>query len=128
MSTAAQLLSSNAHASNPRYWHNPLPWLTPPQMPPRLVPTCANDPPTVVNPMADGNTVDNKSKRRQAVKAQQAAATDPALSLYSHARHHGCTKDIPRHVLGHKNIPESDAELQAPLVKHQLLEPREQMR
>lgn len=70
-----------------------------------------------------------KSRRKDAVQAQQEAASDPALALYSHARRHGCTKDVREMYLASaKGIPDSDAELRALLVKHQLLEPGEMFR
>ncbi|CAB9508619.1 expressed unknown protein [Seminavis robusta] len=136
MSTAAQLLSSNAHASNPTVLAQSFAMAATatnaatPGSHVRKRPTNNTHSKSMngANDFDGNNTVDNKSKRRQAVEAQQAAASDPALSLYSHARRHGCTKDVRDMYLAMKNIPESDAELQALLVKHQLLEPGEQMR
>jgi hypothetical protein len=61
--------------------------------------------------------------------ALQEAASDPALSLYSHARRHGCTRDVRDMYLATRPlVPETDADLQQLLVQHKLLEPGEQMR
>jgi hypothetical protein len=57
------------------------------------------------------------------------AASDPFLSLYSHARRHGCTKDVREMYLAMRSfVPESDVELKRLLLKHKLLEPGEEMR
>jgi hypothetical protein len=61
--------------------------------------------------------------------ALQEAASDPALSLYSHARRHGCTRDVRGMYLATRAlVPETDVDLQHLLVQHKLLEPGEQMR
>ena len=53
-----------------------------------------------------------------------AAASDLTLATFSHARRHGCTKDIRQMYLETASlVPESDAELQALLLQHKLLEP-----
>jgi hypothetical protein len=58
-----------------------------------------------------------------------AAASDPALALYNHARRHGCTKDVRELYLQTRAwVPESDAALQSLLREHKLLEPGESMR
>jgi hypothetical protein len=58
-----------------------------------------------------------------------AAASDPALALYNHARRHGCTKDVRELYLQTRaSVPESDAALQSLLREHKLLEPGESMR
>lgn len=57
------------------------------------------------------------------------AAADPALALYSHARRHGCTRDVREMYLATRTlVPESDQDLQQLLLEHKLLEPGEQMR
>jgi TFA2 Winged helix domain 2 len=57
------------------------------------------------------------------------AAADPALALYSHARRHGCTKDVREMYLATRSlVPEADYDLQRVLLEHKLLEPNEQMR
>lgn len=61
--------------------------------------------------------------------ALQKAASNPALSLYSHARRHGCTKDVRAMYLETRTlVPESDFSLQQLLLEHKLLNPGEQMR
>jgi len=75
------------------------------------------------------HSASSKLKRRDAVQAQQEAASDPALGLYSHARRHGCTMDVrDMYLANNKDIPESDLELQALLVEHGLLEEGELLR
>eukprot|EP00522_Entomoneis_paludosa_P012330 CAMPEP_0172454376 /NCGR_PEP_ID=MMETSP1065-20121228/11385_1 /TAXON_ID=265537 /ORGANISM="Amphiprora paludosa, Strain CCMP125" /LENGTH=580 /DNA_ID=CAMNT_0013206697 /DNA_START=127 /DNA_END=1869 /DNA_ORIENTATION=+ len=57
------------------------------------------------------------------------AASDITLATFSHARRHGCTKDIRQMYLETASmVPESDVDLQAKLVEHKLLEPGEKMR
>ncbi|KAL7581168.1 hypothetical protein ACA910_005957 [Epithemia clementina (nom. ined.)] len=57
------------------------------------------------------------------------AASDVALATFSHARRHGCTKDIREMYLATSSlVPKSDNELQAKLVEHKLLQPGETMR
>lgn len=57
------------------------------------------------------------------------AAADVNLALYSHARRHGCTKDVREMYLNTRShVPEADIDLQKKLVEHKLLEPNEQMR
>ncbi len=58
----------------------------------------------------------------------QEAASDPALSLYSHAGRRGCTRDVRDMYLATRAlVPETDLDLQQLLVQHKLLEPGEQM-
>lgn len=128
MSAAAQLLSSNAHAANPT----------------TLAQSFAQSASQGANASGGAgggrkrpnvnksSSVDvvrvSAAKRRDAVQAQQQAASDPALSLYSHARRHGCTKDVRDMYLALRNVPESDIDLKAELVKHGLLESNEVLR
>ena len=64
-----------------------------------------------------------------AIQKAQEAAMDPALSLYTHARRHGCTKDVRSMYLAtRKHVPEMDSELHNLLLEHKLLEPGELMR
>ena len=132
MSTAAQLLSSNAHASNPTTLAQSFAMAAATgnttaganvRKRPNVSKSSSSD-----TALLNNSSSASKKSRRDAVQAQQAAASDPALSLYSHARRHGCTKDVREMYLAMNNVPESDAELQALLVKHQLLEPGEQLR
>ena len=135
--TAAQLLSSNAHASNPTVLAQSFAssagaaaaTTNARKRPNKNIMAASN-----MEGGAHANTSRGISaaKRRNALQAQQEAASDPALSLYSHARRHGCTKDVRdmylRALVEEHPIPESDAELQQLLVKHQLLEPGEALR
>lgn len=71
---------------------------------------------------------DQHSQKDNAVLAREAAA-DPFLALYTHARRHGCTKDVREMYLAtRKDVPESDVELKRLLLEHKLLEPGEELR
>jgi hypothetical protein len=62
-------------------------------------------------------------------QAVQAAATDPCLNLYTHARRHGCTRDVRAMYLAtRKFVPENEQDLYNVLLKHKLIEPGEAMR
>ena len=111
-----QLLGSHAHASNP----------------------------TLLATSLAGNTAASSKRRRptsnKSVTATakthhvskeelEKAASDPYLSMYRHARRHGCTKDVREMYLETRSlVPESDQELKALLVKHKLMDPDEQLR
>jgi len=57
------------------------------------------------------------------------AALDPYLSLYSHTRRHGCTKDVREMYLKTRSkVPQSEVNLKAALVEHKLLDHNEEMR
>merc|ERR1712194_395866 len=57
------------------------------------------------------------------------AALDPYLSLYSHARRHGCTKDVREmYFKTRSKVPQSEVDLNAALVQHKLLDHNEEMR
>jgi TFA2 Winged helix domain 2 len=67
--------------------------------------------------------------KHNAMRQAQEAASNPQLSLYGHARRHGCTKDVRAMYLAtRKHIPELEQELHALLMEHKLLEPGELMR
>lgn len=71
---------------------------------------------------------DQKTRTDNAAHAKEVAA-DPYLALYSHARRHGCTKDVREMYLATRSlVPESDADLKKRLLQHKLLEPGEEMR
>jgi hypothetical protein len=122
---AAQLLSSHAHSHNP----------------------------TVLAATLAGGTSANQLRKRPHVKMSAAATTTsashptslssqrkskdalieaashPSMNSHSHARRHGCTKDVRQLYLSTRDwVPEADADLQALLVRHQLMEPGEQLR
>lgn len=65
----------------------------------------------------------------EAIAKLKEAALDPYLSLYSHARRHGCTKDVREMYLKTRSqVPQNDADLKAALLEHKLLDPGEEMR
>jgi len=112
----SQLLGSNAHSSNP-------------------VTLAAsfgtNSAASRRRPNKGGASVNVHRGGGQHHDSSQAkeAALDPYLSLYSHARRHGCTKDVREMYLATRNkVPNNDAELKAMLVENKLLEPGEEMR
>lgn len=108
---ASQLLGSHAHASNPT----------------SLVASFGTAS-AVSRKRPNKSSTISSSRKQDGIKAQE-AASDPYLSLYSHARRHGCTKDVRQMYLAtRKEIPESAAELKRLLVEHKLLEPGEEMR
>jgi len=113
---AAQLLGSHAHSSNPT----------------TLASSFAGNAMSSIRkrPAARISAAGHQSQQQTLPKdALEKAAADPALALYSHARRHGCTKDVREMYLETQSlVPESDADLQKLLVEHKLLEPDEQMR
>lgn len=71
---------------------------------------------------------ERRSQQEDAIHAKE-AASDPFLALYTHARRHGCSRDVREMYLATRNdIPESDVELKRMLLEHKLLEPGEEMR
>jgi TFA2 Winged helix domain 2 len=112
---AAQLLKSHAHSNNP----------------------------TALAATLAGGSATNTVRKRPHVKMSNTTfvpsrqgketivevASNPSMIAYTHARRHGCTKDVRQLYLATRDwIPEADADLQALLVKHKLLEPGEQLR
>eukprot|EP00525_Craspedostauros_australis_P007459 CAMPEP_0198127912 /NCGR_PEP_ID=MMETSP1442-20131203/48246_1 /TAXON_ID= /ORGANISM="Craspedostauros australis, Strain CCMP3328" /LENGTH=142 /DNA_ID=CAMNT_0043787985 /DNA_START=21 /DNA_END=449 /DNA_ORIENTATION=- len=74
-----------------------------------------------------GNSSTQQSK--QDIAMAQKAAADTNLHLYSHARRHGCTKDVRSMYLATRSlVPESDADVHNLLRKNKLAEPGEQLR
>ncbi len=70
----------------------------------------------------------SEAHKHDVLQAQE-AASDPALALYSHARRHGCTKDVREMYLATRDaVPESEIEFKNLLIEHKLLEPDEQLR
>lgn len=77
---------------------------------------------------ASGHSTSAEQARKDA-KAIQEAASDPNLALYTHARRHGCTKDVRQMYLETRElIPTDESKLKSVLVEHKLLEPNEQWR
>lgn len=110
---AGQLFGSHAHSSNPMTLAKSL--------------TSSSQSGTRKRPKASSSSA--PSNQHLGVDVLAKAAADPALALYSHARRHGCTKDVRAMYLAtRKDVPESDHDLQQLLIKHKLLEPGEQMR
>jgi hypothetical protein len=70
----------------------------------------------------------SQAHKQDAIQARE-AASNPNLALYSHARRHGCTKDVRTMYLATRpEVPVSELELKTLLLKHKLLEPGEEMR
>lgn len=122
---ASQLLGTNAHASNPVALAASLGT--------SHAAGSRRRPGKLHHGSGVGGGATSNARSRQA--AQEAmgklkeAALDPYLSLYSHARRHGCTKDVREMYLKTRSkVPQSDADLKATLVEHKLLDPGEEMR
>lgn len=127
-SAAGQLLGSLAHSSNPTTLAQSLTTATNSNARKRplskmAAPSASSVSASVVPP------VDQRAQRQQQQQLIAQVASDPALALYSHARRHGCSKDVRAMYLAtQKDVPESDTELKALLVKHNLLQPCEPLR
>jgi len=114
---ASQLLGSHAHSSNPTTLAASF--------------GTASMTGSRKRPHKSSSRETNKEQQAQNDSAAQAkeAASDPFLSLYTHARRHGCTKDVREMYLATRTlVPESDIELKRLLLEHKLLEPGEEMR
>lgn len=115
---AAQLLGVNAHASNPGALAESLG--TSHAAGSRRRPHKAH---------TTSSTASLKAATQESMSKLKEAASDPCLSLYSHARRHGCTKDIREMYLKTRDkIPQSEVDLKEALVEHNLLETGEEMR
>eukprot|EP00526_Cylindrotheca_closterium_P008850 CAMPEP_0113617292 /NCGR_PEP_ID=MMETSP0017_2-20120614/8699_1 /TAXON_ID=2856 /ORGANISM="Cylindrotheca closterium" /LENGTH=518 /DNA_ID=CAMNT_0000526671 /DNA_START=21 /DNA_END=1577 /DNA_ORIENTATION=+ /assembly_acc=CAM_ASM_000147 len=107
----SQLLGSHAHASNPNTLAASFGTAT-----------------VTSRKRPNKSTAMNSARKQDAQKAQQ-AASDPYLSLYSHARRHGCTMDVRQMYLATRTeVPVGEAELKRLMVENKLLEPGEKMR
>jgi hypothetical protein len=114
---ASQLLGSHAHASNPVTLAASFGTASMAGSRKRPHKTTTRD-----------TTKEQHGQKDNAAQARE-AASDPFLAMYTHARRHGCTKDVREMYLATRNdVPESDAELKQLLVEHKLLEPGEEMR
>lgn len=114
---ASQLLGSYAHASNPKTLAASF--------------GAASLTGSRKRPHKGSGRDTHKEQQTQKENAAQAkeAAADPFLSLYTHARRHGCTRDVREMYLATRaDVPSSDVELHRLLVENKLLEPGEQMR
>ena len=113
---ASQLFGNHAHASNPA----------------TLAASFGTTPITGSRkrPLKSSVRETQKDRKSQGSGVQvREAATDPYLAIYTHARRHGCTKDVrDMYLATREDIPESDAQLKELLVEHKLLEPGEEMR
>mmetsp|Transcript_96822 Transcript_96822/g.145004 ORF Transcript_96822/g.145004 Transcript_96822/m.145004 type:complete len:536 (-) Transcript_96822:256-1863(-) len=109
---ASQLLGSHAHASNPT----------------TLAASFGTASVGSRKRPNKSSTTSNASRHQDTMQAKQ-VASDPFLALYTHARRHGCTKDVREMYLGTRaEVPESEAALKRLLLEHRLLEPGEEMR
>lgn len=115
---AAQLLGVNAHASNPAALAESLG--TSHAAGSRRRPHKAH---------TTSSTASLKAATQESMSKLKEAALDPCLLLFSHARRHGCTKDIREMYLKTRDkIPQSEVDLKEALVEHNLLETGEEMR
>jgi hypothetical protein len=122
---ASQLLGTNAHASNPVALASSLG--TSHAAGSRRRPGKLHH----GSGIGGGATSNARSRAagQEAMAKLKEAALDPYLSLYSHARRHGCTKDVREMYLKTRSkVPQSDVDLKAALVEHKLLDPGEEMR
>jgi TFA2 Winged helix domain 2 len=118
--SAAQLAGSHAHSSNPATLAASFASSTINNFHLRKRSSAMNDAGT-------GNS--STSDPILTKEALQKAASDINLALYSHARRHGCTRDVRQMYLQTRSyVPEADIDLQKVLIEHKLLEPNEQMR
>jgi hypothetical protein len=109
---ASQLLGSHAHASNPT----------------TLAASFGTASVGSRKRPNKASTTSSASRHQDTMQAKQ-VASDPFLALYTHARRHGCTKDVREMYLGTRpEVPESEAALKKLLLEHRLLEPGEEMR
>jgi len=129
---AGQLLSSQAHASNPAMLAASLSGSSASSMMRKRPNTAmSSSTPTSSNATtaAGGGATTSVAPLVQNKEALKKAAADPALALYCHARRHGCTKDVRQMYLETRSlVPEADRDLHQLLIKHKLLEPGEQLR
>lgn len=110
---AQQLLGSHAHASNPM----------------SMAASFAGSVTTTRKRPTAKASASSTTKKQVTKEELEKAASDPSLSLYQHARRHGCTKDIREMYLKTRSlVPESDHDMHKLLLKHKLIEPDEQLR
>ena len=109
-----QLLGSHAHASNPT----------------ALAASFAGSATSAIRKRPNAKASTASSKSQQVSKEElEKAASDPFLSMYGHARRHGCSKDIREMYLATRSlVPQSDKELRQVLLKEKLIEPDEELR
>jgi hypothetical protein len=116
---AGQLFGSRAHASNPVTLANSIATSTSTSVQKRPFSSAAA-----------GHSQANQQHQQRIPREDIAKiATTPALSLYNHARRHGCTLDVrDMYLATRKVVPKSDHELEQKLREHKLLDPGETMR
>jgi hypothetical protein len=126
---AGQLTGSYAHSSNPTTLAASFASSTAAQSM-RRRPTAAVNNKKNSSAQAEQPPHHHQQQQQQLSKADlEKAAADPALALYSHARRHGCTRDVREMYLATRSsVPDSDHDLHRVLLEHKLLEPGEQMR
>jgi len=118
---ASQLLGTHAHASNPVALAASLG--TSHASGNRRRPNKHNQP-----EKAQSNAK-SRALAQEAMAKLKEAALDPYLSLYSHPRRHGCTKDVRElYSKTRSKVPRNDKDLRQALVEDKLLEPNEEMR
>lgn len=110
---AQQLLGSHAHASNPM----------------TLAASFAGSVTTTRKRPTSKASTASTTKKQVSKEELEKAASDPSLSMYQHARRHGCSKDIREMYLKTRaEVPEADHDLYKLLLEHRLIEPGEQLR
>ncbi len=135
---ASQLLGTHAHASNPVALaaslgtsHASGARRRPHKHTSSLSQGGASNTSTSTTTNNNNNNTNAKTRQlaQEAMQKLKEAALDPYLSLYSHPRRHGCTKDVRELYLKTRaKIPQNDKELKQALIEHKLLDPGEEMR
>jgi len=75
-----------------------------------------------------GDQSDPQKTLAELVQEAKEAATDPSL-VHTHARRHGCTKDVREMFLATRDdVPKSEVELYNLMIHHKLIDPGEPMR
>ena len=117
---SSQLLGTNAHSSNPVALASTLG--TTHALGSRRRPQAGSG-------VGAASSASARAAAQEAMAKLKEAALDPYLSLYSHPRRHGCTKDVRELYLGTRSkVPDMDNKLKDNLVEHKLLDPGEEMR
>eukprot|EP00532_Pseudo-nitzschia_australis_P002285 CAMPEP_0168197272 /NCGR_PEP_ID=MMETSP0139_2-20121125/21042_1 /TAXON_ID=44445 /ORGANISM="Pseudo-nitzschia australis, Strain 10249 10 AB" /LENGTH=582 /DNA_ID=CAMNT_0008121665 /DNA_START=230 /DNA_END=1978 /DNA_ORIENTATION=+ len=117
---SSQLLGTNAHSSNPVALASTLG--TTHALGSRRRPQAGSG-------VGAASSASARAAAQEAMAKLKEAALDPYLSLYSHPRRHGCTKDVRELYLGTRSkVPDMDNKLRDELVEHKLLDPGEEMR
>ena len=116
---ASQLLGSHAHSSNPTTLAASF----------GSTSTSSRKRPNKQGGTGTGSTAADRARQQAMANEAKQVASDPYLALYTHARRHGCTKDVREMYLATRSeVPDGDHALKRMLLEHKLLEPGEEMR